>query len=167
MLKITIEENHIDELEKRLIALSKSKAFVGYDQSQGKHEPSGLTYPNLVAIHSAGVPSLNIPSRPVFDIAYRSYNLNTSGIKKDLSKYLSNISGKAPVNTDYVNKGWVKSFSTEVVNTFGDPSKLESNSDYTVSLKGGNTPLVETGDLLKNLSYSIDGEPVTLVRSLL
>lgn len=167
MIEINIVESHLDELEKRLMELEKSTSFVGYDQSQGTHKESKMTYPNMIALHSAGVPSKNIPARPVFDIAARSFDFKKSGINKAMKKYFKNIKSKPLLSSEDVNKVFVKGFAKEVTNTFGDPNKLESNSDSTINRKKGrNTPLVDTKELMNNLGYSINNKSISLVKNI-
>ncbi len=162
-MNITLKKSNMDKLEKRLKALAKMKTKVGYFQEQGEHY-SGMTYPELVALHSSGVPSKNIPARPIFEIAYMSYDVNKSTIKKDLTKYLSKIGrSTSPIKVTTIGKNFVNSFSQHMLPIFGDTSKLKSNSPYTQHLKTQagvepNNPLVWTGDLRDNLSYKLNNK---------
>ena len=162
-INIYLKTNNLDKLEKRLKALAKLKTKVGYFQEQGDHY-SGMTYPELVAMHSSGVPSKNIPARPIFEIAYMSYDLKKSTIKNDLKKYLSSIGkSSAPIKVEQIGINFVNSFSQHMIPIFGDTSKLKPNTPYTQHLKTlagveANNPLVWTGDLRDNLSYKLNNK---------
>ena len=84
-------DDNLDELERRLVELSKSESFVGYSLTQGIHEKSGMPYTNLMALMAAGYSPKNLPARPLMLYAANAYPLNTSSMHKDLTKYLSNI----------------------------------------------------------------------------
>lgn len=148
----------------RFKELDGKQVSVGYWESQGLH-PSGLSYVGLFTIQSFGAPSVNIPPRPVLDIEFEIYSPPSKNyiIKSGLAKYLSNISNRIPpikftkvlenIGGDYVQK---------VRSGFGNTSKLDSNSEFTQALKASyglkpNSPLIWTGELRDNLSYSIDG----------
>lgn len=166
MLKV--KKNHIPNLIQRFKELDKAKFKVGYWETQGRH-PSGLTYPTLFTILSYGSSSAGIVARPVLDLEFSTFSPLDKNLmlKNKLKLYFSNIKSKTPrititkmlsaVAGDYVEK---------TRNSFGDLSKLASNTPFTIYLKQragvspSNNPLVWTGDLRSNLSYSINGQPI-------
>lgn len=167
MFKVKLKNNHLPNLMKRFRDLHKKKFEVGYFMSQGVH-PSGLTFSGLFALQSFGSSSAHIPARPVLNQEFEMYTplKDNPLLRKQLKKYFSNISAKAPTITvtqmlsnvagDYVHK---------VRAGFGDTGRLASNAVSTQRLKTAagvtpNSPLIWDGNLRDNLSYSINGEPI-------
>lgn len=168
MIQLTMIEDHFDKLEKRLRDLENSSAFVGYDRNQsGIHEDSGLPYADLMAILSAGVSSNNMPARPIFKYVKGAYDIRTSPLKKDLTKYFSKIKNNtAPISTDKINKHWIEDIGEDVFRMFGSTSHLADNKQSTQDQKGFNAPLVNESDLRDNLGYSIDGKPIKKLKNI-
>lgn len=165
--ELNLIDDHFDELEKRIKALSKSSGFVGYSQDQGIHEPSGLTYPHLVGILSVGYSPNNLPARPIFDIAGQTFKFKNKKMQKDLTSYFSNIKrNKAPISTEKINKNWCKAMGDEVLDIFGESPPLASNADSVIAKKGKNAPLEDTGDLKDNLGYQVNSSLTKQVKQL-
>lgn len=162
-------DNNFDELERRLIELQKSEAFVGYDQEQGEHEGSEIPFTNLISLHSSGYDD-KFPARPIFEYARLQYKPETSNMKKDLKKYFTNIDiRKSKSKVDNVLEGWVEDFSDEVLDIFGSTPPLEENTESTIAQKKKNkinSPLVDDGELRDNLAYRINENALQLVKDL-
>lgn len=164
---LNLLSDNLDQLEKRIKELEKAEAFVGYDDSQGTHEESGLNYPDLMKILSIGFSPRNLPARPIFTIAKDAYNIKSSPIEKDLNKYFSNIkNNKAPISTDKIGENWASDFGEDVLRMFGSTSHLDDNAQSVQDRKGFNAPLVKEGDLRDNLGYSTDGSPVKKLKNI-
>jgi hypothetical protein len=131
--------------------------FFGYYATQGKHY-SGLSYPELMAIHEFGAPTagfggVGIPPRPVLSITMKLVKANgTKQIYTPLSKYFGRLGG-TPKSEFYLNKIGLNLAST-AQNLFGSHPPLISNSLSTSQSKGFNKPLIWTGDLKANIAYS-------------
>ena len=165
-LSIKLLEDHIGNLIKRMEALEKQSVFIGMDDSQGEHY-SGFTNVELFAYHSTGDPSNNIPARPVMDVAFTFNPIKKSPLKKDLTKYLSQINKKnAPIKVEQVTENLGKFHRQKAFEVFGDSSKLRSNSDVTQALKAAagvspaNKPLMWEGDLRQKIGYSVNGQKI-------
>lgn len=159
MLVFSLKKNkcYLKNLRKRLKELKGKSFSVGYFPQNGIHEPSGLTYSNLFAIHSFGSKAAGIPARPVLNLNFGLWNpiKNNTYLKNQLKKYLSNIkSTNAPIKFSILLDNIAGSYVHTTKASFGDNVKLVSNTPYTVNLKGNDTPLVETGKLRDNLSYT-------------
>jgi hypothetical protein len=156
----------IKNLRKRLQELDNTSFDVGYFPQQGTHQPSGMSYSNLFAIHSFGSKSAGIPARPVLDLNFQLWNPVSSNklIKKQLKSYFSNIkSTNAPIKFSTILDTIAGSYVQSTRAIFGDSTKLVSNSSFTVSQKGTQSPLVETGDLRDHLSYTTTFRGNTIV----
>ncbi|AHK11558.1 hypothetical protein S140_151 [Shewanella sp. phage 1/40] len=168
MLKVKLKNNHIPNLMKRFKSLHKKKFEVGYFPENGVH-PSGLTFTGLFAIQSFGSRSANIPARPVLDQEFMTYTpLNTNALlKSQLKLYFSGISSKTPViSSNKLLANVAGDYVQKVRAGFGDTTRLTSNAPSTQEQKATygvsppNNPLVWTGVLRDNLSYSINGQSI-------
>lgn len=140
--------NDLEKLKKHLMKLQKEKIEVGYFDGE-IHQGSGMPLATLMALHESGVPSENIPSRPVFAIGYEELLPSRN---KDTKLYIKNIVGQVGRMDNNVNilgehyRDWLKAI-------FGDVGVLESNSQRTQAEKGRDDPLVDEGELRDNLGY--------------
>lgn len=167
MLKI--KQNNINNLILRLRELQKQSAQIGYFAESGIH-PSGLSFANLYAIHAFSAPSVNIPRRDPLGDTFEIWEpLNKDiKLKMDLKTYFSNIKSKTPrIKAQQIMENLMGRYVVKVRDVFGDTGKLESNSAFTQWLKElagvnpPNNPLVWTSSLKNNLSYKINGQPLT------
>jgi len=164
---LVLKKNNIPNLVKRFKELHKKKFEVGYWQSQGFHN-SGLTYPNLFAILSYGSDTAHIPPRPILNDTFSMWApLNKNMLlKNQLKLYFSNIKSKTPkITATILMEKVAGKYVQDTRDGFADLSKLTANAPFTQYLKQldnrvGNAPLVWTGELQANLSYSLNGETV-------
>lgn len=163
-IKTKVVKNHLGDLMKRFKEMDGKEVEVGYFASQGFHS-SGLLYAGLYAIQANGAPSVNIPQRPIIYDTFNIYHPPSKNllIKNMLKHFLSDIhKKKSPISFTQVMKNIGGDYVQKVRAGFGDTSKLASNSEFTQALKASygvkpNNPLIWTGELRDNLSYSIDG----------
>lgn len=165
-LSIVLEEDHLDNLEKRIRELQEAEIEVGYFQEQGNHY-SGISYPDLIALHANGSEEMNMPSRDVMGTSFDIFNAdyaNEKKLKSNIEKYLSNIKSKsAPISVNKLGESWSDSFMDSANAVFGNPLFLAPNSEFTKRLKDlagvdPDKPLVWTGDLQDNLTYRFNGQ---------
>ena len=150
--------NTLDKLAKQIHTINGESVEVGHYETQGLH-PSGFTYPELMAIHHTGNPEDNLPARPVLSIlAFRMFSPNRVKdpvIRRAITKWL-----KGPIAPSS-NINMLNSIGRELVRKekaiFGS-GVLVKNAPRTISIKGSNSPLIDTGDLRDHTSYktSID-----------
>jgi hypothetical protein len=164
---IRLVKNHLPNLIKRFKDLEKKTFSVGYYPENGIH-PSGLSYAGLFVIHSFGAPSVNIPPRPVLDLEFSTFSPLDKNImlKNQLKLYFSNIKSKTPkISVTQMLTNVAGAYVESTRDSFGDSTKLTSNAQSTQNMKAAlgltpNSPLVWTGDLRANLSYSINNQTV-------
>lgn len=159
MLKIStiVKKNNIPNLRQRIIDIANQKVFFGYYAAQGTHY-SGLSYPELMAIHEFGVHGVGfngagIPPRPVLSITMKI--VKAGGAKQvytPLSKYFGRL-GVTSKSEFYLSKIGLN-LATTAQKLFGKSPPLTPNSSWTTKAKGFNKPLVWTGDLKANIAYS-------------
>jgi hypothetical protein len=149
-----------------LIALSKSESFVGYTLESGDHEEAEMPYVALIGILSSGYSPHNLVARPIFDIAHQTFKFKDSSLKKDLNTYFKDIKSKTPkISTDTIHKHLCRDIGEEVLDIFGDPTKLAPNAESTIKKKGRDSPLEDTLELRNHLGYIIDQDPIKLIKT--
>lgn len=155
-IKIKSNTRKLDQLTKELKKIHNKNVSFGYYQEQGTHY-SGYSYPDLMSYLEYGDHAHDVPPRPVFSATSGKMRA-TSG--REVRRYIENfVGGKmtASFTLDMVGAEYAK----WTQDMFGVPSQVNvSNSPRTVSLKGGDTPLVDTGDLKQHLATknSIDNQ---------
>ncbi len=167
---ITHLGDHFDELERRLRELHKAETFVGYSSEQKDHKASGLSLPYLVGLLSKGYSPNNLPARPIFLVAGKKFKFQNSKVKDTLALYLKDIkTKKSDRQLENVQRAFVRDFSKEVLDVFGDPSQLASNKPSTIAQKKVNkidSPLVDTGELKDKLAFRLNQGAIQTVKKL-
>jgi len=150
MLKATVKmprslKRKLQTLEKQAHDLNKSSVYIGYYTDQGIHEPSKLSYVDLMKIHEFGVNfnNVNIPPRPVLNFT-QDGGIFTSPDKIAIMKafkgvFLKGLNVQKPLNSigEYYQQKGKDIFGSTVL----QPTQR------------GNDPLIETGDLKDKFSY--------------
>lgn len=136
----------LDKLVKRVEEIKKAQLDVGYFDDI--HQASGLPVASIAAMNNEGVPENNTPARPfVTESLVMSFENKAAlrpirsllDIKIPLKLTLSRIGGQAVelFKWNIYNGAWV------------------DNASYTISLKGVNSPLVDTGEMADLTRYRI------------
>jgi len=152
--------DNLEELERRMRELERTEGSVGVTVEDGIHEPSGMTYVDLHWLHHAGSSKNNLPARPVATIVRMSYK-DEDILMKSLNKYFSNLDKKQPMSVEDVFtpflSGMLDYAKDEV---FGNTSKLAKNSPYTISIKGKDSPMQDTNQLMDEWKVRINGRVI-------
>jgi len=155
MFSLVINEGKETKTEKILKGLLKNNGEsvkIGHFSDSGIHPDSNISFVDLMKYHSAGDPSKNIPSRPVLEI------LVTSMLKVTAHKQVANALRRFKVNgfdkkaLEIMLKDIGEAIGEEEVNIFGS-HRLAANAQRTKDIKGSETPLVDTQDLVREVSY--------------
>lgn len=135
--------------------LHKQKVEVGHFQEQGIHTGSGLTYVELMKKHHYGYEfdGKTVPARRVLDVLgfrVKSY-MSTQG-KAHFLKWAKTS------NTDssrmLLLTGIGKDLRDIEKSIFGIPSQfIPSNAPLTIALKGDNSPMFDSGELMEATAY--------------
>ncbi len=159
MISVKPMKKSLTELKlERLLKANKEHVAVGHFEESGVHY-SGFTYPELMKLHHNG--NDHFPPRPVLEILFQNHlqilshpdvaramkvYADSKMLEKDLTKMLRAV-GKA--------------LAIEETEIFGT-SQLTVNKKSTEQQKGGrNTPLIDTGELVDEVSYK---DSITKVR---
>lgn len=144
--------NQFDKLIKQVRNLNNESVKVGHFNSQGKHD-SGMTYPELMALHHTGNPEANLPPRMVLAILFNKFRkLQAPEIRRAFKSWGNRKKGE---NSDRMLLNDIGSFLRDEEKKIFGSNVLAPNA---VPPKNRNNPLIETGDLKSKVAYktSID-----------
>ena len=158
-IKFKLVEDKLPELEKRLKDLDGHKVGIGMWKEQGVHKPSGFPAVSLFRYLSEGNPAKNLPPRSPLQTVAALVPLSSSPLKPDITKYLSNITGRPPITPLKVMGDLGEFYRDKVRDVFGDAGLLAPKAASTKSKsKSPNTPLIETKELASKVAYKIDND---------
>lgn len=158
IIDIKLTENLLPALEKRIKNLSKRHVSVGMWESQGVHKPSGFNYVDLFKYLSDGNPLKMLPPRSPLQTVVALRPLKVSPLRSDLNKYLSNLEGQPVVGENAVLENLGSYYRKEVRDVFGSSLLAPKAESTKRASKSKNTPLIETGELAKQVAYKIDNQ---------
>ena len=139
-------KRRFERIRRTLIKAARAHVDVGYFDGK-PHPKTGETEATIAAINEFGVPSLNIPERPFMAATIRDTKVGTKlaeELKRNLTQQRARFSWKV-VGKFYAN---------EVAVTIRDFSQ-PANAPLTISLKGFDNPLVETGHMMRNVDTRV------------
>ena len=159
-IKLDIESGmkEINRFIKDLKKLESESVDYGYFDGKvhiTQYDNSGVTEAYLMMILEMGSESSNIPARPVFRRTGESMQdvANSKKLKAPLKKFLIGTADqKDVISSILLDVGEL--LRSETQKNFGSNNKigLAPNSSKTISKKGRNDPLVDTGTLRDNMS---------------
>lgn len=153
MYKLITKKNNLKKLARMAAKLEKAYSDYGYFKEQGIHTESQLPFPMLMSIQEFGRRDGRIPPRKPFAITlWQDGNKILIKTMRQLKKHLMSASGKVsiPINPTLETFGAMGVYYTRKV--FGVGTLLD-NAPSTIRQKGRNNPLIETGELKKNMAY--------------
>ena len=134
----------VQNIIKGTVWLATHEVNVG---AQGEHS-------DLLYLHEAGVPSRNIPPRPVLQPA-----MGQDHVKKSMKRCMRTAVFKAlrgdidGAQNEYKKAGIVGMEACKKWIT--DGTNLAPNAPATIARKGSSIPLIDTGALLNSITYEI------------
>ena len=132
-----------------------TEVVVGIPEDSNVTREHGVSNAGLLYLHEKGVPSRNIPARPVLKPAIRDA-VTQQRIKKllrDAAKEALVHGNKAKCEMNFHKAGMVGRDACK--NWIQSNSHLAANKESTVLRKGFNHPLVETGSLVGSITYAV------------
>ena len=134
---------------------SKTEVVVGITDETNVERDNGMSNASLLYLHENGVPSHNIPPRPVLRPA-----IAEDGTKQKIEMMMKTAAEEAIVhgNTENAQKymeraGMVGRDACKNYITKG--GKLAPNAESTIRKKGSSTPLVDTASMLNSITYAV------------
>ena len=125
--------------------LQTHKVVIG---AEGEHA-------DLLYLHEAGVPSRNIPPRPVLEPALRQWKVKMQ-MRSCMRRAMYNaiIKGDLGSAEDELEKMGIAGVNA-CKKYITDGTHLAPNSPVTIARKGSSIPLIDTGALLNSITYRI------------
>lgn len=153
-VKFKENANLIGNLLKGWNYIRKTEVVVGItEESNASRE--GIDNASLLYLHENGIPSHNIPPRPVLkpaiaqeDVRKQIQELLRAGMSAAL---LQGDTGKA--EQMYSRAGMVGRAACQKYIT--DGSNLAPNAPSTIERKGSSKPLIDTGSMLGSITYAV------------
>ena len=133
----------------------KTEVVVGIPEDANVPREGGISNAGLLYLHEKGVPSHNIPPRPVLKPAIRD-EATQERIKKllrDAAVEALVHGNKAKCEQDFHKAGMVGRDACKKYISAG--GNLAPNSPYTIAKKGSSLPLVDTGSMLNSITYAV------------
>jgi hypothetical protein len=140
------DKRRLERLRRTLIKAARSHVDIGFFDGK-PHPKTGESEATVAAINEFGVPSLNIPERPFMATAARNTQVGAA-IALEMKRNLTNQRGQFRWNAIgdfYANEVKV------TIEGFSEPP----NAPLTISLKGFDNPLVETGHMMRNVDTRV------------
>lgn len=138
-------------LDKLILKINESKntvlkvGFIGTN----KHKYSNLTVASIAVINEFGCLQKNIPARPFFQITLNKHKFYKDFIREMAREFSTKNKSMTSLLTVLGMKiqGDIQQEITEL--------KEPKNSDLTIKKKKSSNPLIDTGEMRRNVSYKI------------
>ena len=132
----------------------KNEVVVGITEESNSARGS-INNAELLYLHEQGVPSHNIPPRPVLRPA-----IGQADVKQKIEKLMKDAAVAALVQGNrekcsqcFEKAGMVGRDACKKYIT--DGGNLAPNSPYTIAKKGSSKPLIDTGSMLNSITYAV------------
>lgn len=138
-----------------LLRANKEFVSVGHFSESGTHY-SGFTFPELMQLHHNGTTNTDgtehIPPRPVLEYLFHNQPkiLNNPKVRRAVKRYMDSKLTEKDLVAMLKAVGF--ELANEEVDIFGS-NQLRKNHPFTISRKGEDAPLVDTQDLVSEVSY--------------
>ena len=146
------ESGSFDSIESRLAEMTNTRILVGIPQDN-KADSKYATNAQKLYYNSKGSPARNIPPRPVLEPAIEDkFEVISNEIKEGASKGLE---GDMQGFYDNYERAGLMAF-TASVDWFDNPkNNWKPNAESTIKAKGSDSPLIDTGEMRKSITYAI------------
>ena len=132
----------------------ETEVVVGITEDSNVARDHGFTNAGLLYMHEQGVPSHNIPARPVLKPA-----IAQEDVKEQIEIMMRDAAVEALVHgdRDKAEKCFEKAgmLGRDACKNYITGGNLAANAPSTIAKKGSSTPLVDTGSLLGSISYAV------------
>lgn len=139
-------KRRFERIRRTFIKAARARVEVGYFGGK-PHPKTGETEATVAAINEFGVESLNIPERPFMAVTARNTKVGER-LATEVKRNLFQQRGR--FNWNAIGRFYAKEVSV-TIRDFSQPA----NAPLTISLKGFDNPLVETGTLMRNVDTRV------------
>ncbi len=148
------ESGSFADIESRLKEIANTRILVGIPQDNKEANSSKYaTNAQKLYYNSKGSPAKNIPPRPVLEPAIQDkFNQISAKIREGAIKALEgDMEG---FREDYEMAGLMA--QTASINWFDNPkNNWAPNAERTIKAKGSDSPLIDTGEMRKAITYAV------------
>lgn len=132
----------------------ETEVVVGIPEETNGSHGNGFTNAGLLYMHEQGVPSHNIPPRPVLQPAIGQKDVAEAieAMMLDAAEYALVKGDTEKARNCFEKAGMLGRDACKDYITGGN---LAANAPSTIARKGSSTPLVDTGALLGSISYAV------------
>ena len=132
-----------------------TEVVVGITQETNVGRENGLSNAGLLYLHEQGVPSRNIPPRPVLRpaIAKDETREKIKHLMRKAAEEALVFGNKDQAEKNFHKAGMVGRDACKKYISAG--GNLAPNSPYTIAKKGSSLPLVDTGSMLNSITYAV------------
>ena len=153
-MKVTVDKSVWNKLKKGFVAAQKQDVKVGWINSSYGSDNDNLHHAQVAQWIEEGVASQNIPPRPFIRVGLP--DAFKQGKSEEAFKQLvvSVANGKQTLTP-------LKAVGASVANTLEGVMEgwtTPMNAPLTIELKGFNDPLVETHELIDNITYMVGAD---------
>lgn len=133
----------------------ENEVVVGIPEETNVARENGMTNSSLLYLHEQGVPSNNIPPRPVLEPAIGQADV------KDKIELLMREAAEAALVFGDVDKAKDNFEKAGMIgrdackNYISDGGNLAPNAPITIAMKGSSKPLIDTGSMLGSINYAV------------
>jgi hypothetical protein len=139
----------------RLDKLKRCAVFVGIPQDKNVRTVSEVTNAQLLYIHTHGSPLNHIPARPVIEPAIKAKD-NAARISTELNAAAKSIlDGNPDEARQYLDKAGTLGANAAKRWFVDERNGWQSNTESTIERKGSDKPLIDTGELRRDITYVV------------
>jgi hypothetical protein len=133
----------------------KTEVVVGITEESDCARENGITNAQLLYLHENGVPSHNIPPRPVLKpaIAKAENSQRIAKLMRDGMKAAMVDGNLDAARQCYEKAGMLGRDACK--NYIREGSNLAPNAPQTIARKGSSTPLIDTASMLNSITYAV------------
>ena len=145
----------IKELYEAFGFAMSTEVVVGITDETNSSRENGITNAELLYLHENGVPSHNIPPRPVLKpaIAQDGVRENIQSLMKQGLKEAFLHANKAGAEQYYHKAGMIGRDAAKKYITAG--TNLAPNAESTIRRKGSSVPLIDKASMLNSITYAV------------
>jgi hypothetical protein len=153
-MKVTKDTKVWEKIKRGMLKAEREEVQVGWINSSYGPDNDNLHHAQIAQWQEEGVASQNIPPRPFMRVGL------STALKGGASKEAFEQLARSVANGEQVLKP-LRVVGVSVANTLAKVMEdwtTPMNAPKTVELKGFNDPLVETHELIDNITYMVGGE---------
>jgi hypothetical protein len=156
MVNVSSPVDDSDKLRRSLAGLTRKQVLVGIPEDKTPRKGGEISNAGLMYIHTHGSPLRHIPARPVIEPAIEASD-NREIILNQLGAAARAAVNRNPGETQHALQAAGMAARNAAIRWFTDSRNgWPPNSERTVSEKGSERPLIDTGQLRRSITYVVN-----------